>query len=371
MAFVALQDVLGAPQLCGVIQETTTGIPDVFPTGFWPDGATVDKDTGSYIRVNGQRTNATISKYGGPAQQVQLQNVEDVPFICMHTVQKIELPAADFRGLIKKDSAGSNLLIDQKGADEIARQIREAREVLDNLRTSAKTSAFFKGAIYWNNKGQLLISSSGAVTTASSAIPVGNQNQLDVFGTGPIINQPWSNAATNIDQQVIGIRQAAIRLTGYPIKYAFYGKNVPQYLMNNNTLQQFFVRSNSANPQFLATGDIPNPCLGLTWVPAYESFFQDGSGNLVSLVDDDAVVFTPAPSNAWHEIVQGKYDVPGDDMLGKTGLDLLTGMDVMEGMFMYASLELDPIRIALVFGDTQLPVIKNNKSIFISKVANY
>lgn len=370
MGFVALQDVLGAPQLTGVVQQTTTGIPDIFPSGFWPDGHVVDKDTGSFFRVQGQRTNATISKYGGPAQDVQLQNIENVPVILMHTVQKIELPAADFRGLIQKDSTGSNLIIDQKGADEIARQIREARTVLDNLRTSAKTSAFFLGSINWNNKGQLLVSSSGAVTSANFGIPASNQGQLPVFGT-PLITQSWANAATNIEQQVIAIKQASIRLSGYPIKYAFYGKNIPTYMVNNNTLQQFFVRNNNANPQYLATGDIPNPCLGLTWVPAYESFFQDASGNLVSLVNDDAVTFSPAPMGDWHEVMMGKYDVPGESMLGHTGMDLLQELEVVEGMFMYANLELDPIRISLLFGDTSLPVVRNNLVLFQAIVANF
>lgn len=368
MASVALQDVLGAPQLCGVIQETTTGIPDVFPAGFWPDGQTVDKNTGSYIRVQGQRQNSKISAYGSPAERRELQNVEDVPFICYHSVEKIELPSATFRGLIRKDSAGSNLLIDQKGADEIARQIRQARTALDNLRTSAKTSAFFQGNIWWNNKGQLLASASGQVTTASFGIPAGNQNQLNVFGTGNLISAPWGTASTQIEQQIMAIKQAAIRLSGYPIKYAFYGRNIPTYLVQNNTLQQFFVRNNSANPQYLATGDIPNPCLGLTWVPAYESFFNDASGNPQSVVGDDQVIFVPEPSSDWHEVVQGKYDIPGSDMLGNTGLDLLASLETVEGMFMYANLLLDPVRISLIFGDTALPIITNPLVLFQATV---
>jgi hypothetical protein len=371
MAYVALQDVLGAPQLCGVVQETTTGIPDVFPDGFWPIGESVDKDTGSFERVQGQRQNAKITKYGGAAQNRQQQNIEDVPFICIHAAETLELPAADFRGLIRKDSAMANLVIDQKGADEIARQIRQARQAMDNLRVSAMTSAFFQGAIWWDNSGNLLVSDAGAQTTASSAIPSGNQNQLNVLGTGNIINAPWNNAATNINLQIMLLKQAAIRLTGYPLKYAFYGANVPTYLVNNNTLQQFFVRNGVANPQYLSTGDIPNPLLGLTWVPAYESFFADPSGNLVSLVGDDEVVFTPAPTADWHKVIQGKYDIPGNDSLGKTGMDLLAELDVVEGMFMYANLELDPIRIKLVWGDTFLPVITNPLVIFQGQVAGY
>jgi hypothetical protein len=367
-SYVALSDVLGAPQLCGLIQETTSGIPDVFPTGFWPQGKTVNKDTGTYVRVRGQRKNAKITKYGGAAQERQMQNIEDVPFMCIHTVESIELPAAEFRGLIKKTSDGSDLMIDEKGADEIARQIREAAMACRNLRTSAKTSAFFQGAIWWDNKGNLLPSSSGAVTTASFGVPAGNQGQLNVFGTGNIISSPWQVATTNIEIQIIAIQQAAIRLTGYPIKYAFYGKNIPSYLVENNTLQNFFSRGQVPNAQYLTTGAIPNPLLGLTWVPAYESFFEDPTGNLVSVVGDNQVIFTPAPSSDWHEVPQGMYDIPGDDMLGKTGLDLLAGLEVAEGMFMYSNLELNPIRIQLIYGDTFLPILKNPLAIFQATV---
>lgn len=369
MAFVALTDVLGAPQLCGLIQETVSGIPDVFPPGFWPEGPSVDKNTGTYVRVKGQRQNAKITGYGAPAIHRQMQNVEDVPFICYHTAETIEIPAATFRGLIKKDSTGSNLIIDEKGADEVARQVREASMAVHNLRTSAKTSAFFQGNIWWDNKGNLLPSSTGAQTTASFGIPAGNQAQLNVFGTGNIIATSWANTSATIEKQIITLQQAAVRLTGYPIKYAFYGKNVPSYLIENLTLQNFFSRGQNSNMNYITTGAIPNPLLGLTWVPAYEAFFETQTGALTSVVGDDQVVFTPAPSSDWHEIVQGKYDVPGDDMLGKTGTDLLASLDVAEGIFMYANLELDPIRIEFIYGDTCLPILKNNQCIFQATVS--
>ena len=320
-----------------------SGIPDVFPPGFWPEGKSVDKNTGTYVRVKGQRKNAKISAYGAAAATRQQLSVEDVPFICYHSAETIEIPAATFRGLIKKDSTGSNLIIDEKGADEVARQIKEAAQAMHNLRISAKTSAFFQGNIWWDAKGNLLPSATGAQTTASFGIPAGNQGQLNVFGTGNIISASWANTATNIEDQIILLQQAAIRLTGYPIKYAFYGANIPSYLVQNTTLQNFFSRGQVPNMQYLTTGAIPNPLLGLTWVPAYESFFEDQFGVPQSVVGNDEVVFTPAPSSDWHEIVMGKYDVPGEDMLGKTGIDLLADLDVAEGPFMYANLELDPI----------------------------
>src|SRR5579872_2818172 len=124
MGFVDLTQVLGAPQLCGLVQKTKTGIPDVFPPGFFNrDGQAVEKDYGTYIRVTGTRTMARQVAYGGPAVRRQMRNVEEVPVKLIHTHEELEVPVANFRGLFKKDAQGSNLLIDEKGADEVARQI--------------------------------------------------------------------------------------------------------------------------------------------------------------------------------------------------------------------------------------------------------
>lgn len=370
MATVDLQSVLGAPQLCGMIQQTKTGIPNVLPPGMFNRDKLVEKDYGSYTRVTGTRTTARIAKYGSPAQRRQLKGLEDVPVKLLHTIESIELKMADFRGLIKKDSTGSNLLVDEKGQDEIARQIREARTNVDNLRTGAATQALFNGAIWFDNDGNLLPTSSGAVTTPSFGIPAGNQNQLNILGTGNILSAGWQTTSTDIASQVLGVKQAAIRLTGYPIKYALYGINVPKYLTTNTTLSNYFIRNLSANPKYIETGDIPNPLLGLTWLPAYDSFFEDNNGVLQGLVGPDQVVFMPEPSLDWCGTLEGKFDVPGSSVLGKTGLDLLGDMQTMDGMFAFAAVEYSGgvVRIEIFYGDTFLPVIKNNKAIFQATV---
>ena len=65
----------------------------------------------------------------------------------------------------------------------------------------------------------------------------------------------WDNAASDIDKQLLNLRQVATRLSGYPLKYAFYGKNVPTYLTNNTKLQNYFVRNAGDNTQYLSTAE--------------------------------------------------------------------------------------------------------------------
>lgn len=368
MASVNLTDVLGAPQLCGTIQGVKTGIPDVFPPAFYQVDKTVAKDIGSYFRVTGTRTTARAVAYGGPSVARAMKDVEEVPVKLIHSAENITIPMADFTGLLNKNSAGSALMIDQKGVDEIGRQVREARKNVDNLMVSALTSALFKGAIYFDGQGNLLPSSSGAKTTVDFAIPAGNKTTLDVFGSGAIITA-WSTTTVSINTQLITLKQAARKLTGYPLKYAFYGKNVPNYLITNATLKDFFVRAGSYNGQFLSEGDIPNPLMGLTWLPAYESFFEDQAGAIQSLVGDDQVVFTPEPSLDWIGWLQGTYYVPTSLTISGDAVEALGNVMAAVGDFAYSTINTDPLSIKMVYGTTKIPVIKANKAVFIATVA--
>ncbi len=247
----------------------------------------------------------------------------------LHSVENIVLPVKDYVNLLNYTDLSKQKL----GIDEVSRQIREARWSQDNLRISALTSMLFQTEIWYDGLGNLLPSSTGAQTTVNYGVPTGNQNQLDVFGTGsPIISATWATNTTPIDKQIQSLHQAAVQLTGYELKHAFYGKNVPSYLTSNTNLGNYFFRDaygpDAFGPTYVATADIPNPLLGLTWHKAYQSFFYDQNGNRQTLVGDDQVVFTPEPSTAWIGFLEGTYPVPtqgGNRHAGRSGSCLRNG----------------------------------------------
>jgi hypothetical protein len=375
MATESLFDVLGAPQLCGMIQGTVTGVPNVFPgdpiakTGFYCLDKSVERDSGTYTRVTGTRTTAKLAAYGAPSSTRNLRNVESVPVVLMHTVESVSLPMFNFRGLIKKDADASNLQIDDQGIQEITRQVKEFRKNFDNLRVASLTQLFAAGQIFFDGQGNLLPNSTGAVTIASAQVPAGNQGQLNVLGAGNVIDTPWSNPAADIDRQMQSLRQAAVRLTGYPLKYAFYGKNVPKYMTDNSKIASYFIRNPAADATFIGTADIPNPLFGLTWLPAYESFFEDQNGELQGLFGDDQVVFTPEPDRDWMGWLEGKYDIPASiGMVESDAVGQLANTQVVSGMFAYAVVTADPLTIKMVAGDTFLPVIKVPTAVFQATV---
>jgi hypothetical protein len=367
MSTVTLQDVLGGPNLCGVIRGTTTGIPSVFPDSFYQVDKTVDRDTGQYTRVHGTRTVARISAYGSPSQQRQLKGIEAVPVKLIHSVESILLSTTDYLNLLQYDDTATQ----QRGIQEVTRQVREFRANFDNLRVAALTQMLFQGAIYWDGSGNLLPNSTGAKTVASFSVPSANQGQLPLgVSNANVIDTAWSNVAADIDTQLLNLRQIATRLSGYPLKYAFYGKNVPTYLTNNTKLQNYFVRNAGDNSQYLSSAEVPSPLLGLQWMPAYDAFFEDATGTLQGLVGDDQVVFTPEPSPDWIGWLEGTYPVPTN--IGNVNADaaqsLRHNVTTAAGMFAYGVLNTDPVTIKMVAGDTFLPVLKVPKAIFIATV---
>ncbi len=367
MASVSLQDVLGGPNLCGVIQGTSTGISNAFPAAFYQVDKTVDRDTGQYTRVTGTRTTARMAAYGSPSQVRNLRGVEAVPVKLIHAVESILLPTTDYMNLLQYDDDATQ----QRGIQEVTRQVRQFRANFDNLRVAALTQMLFQGAIYSDGYGNLLPTSTGAKTIASFGVPAGNTGQLDPLSTGtPTIDVSWDNAASDIDRQLLNLRQMAGRLSGYPLRYAFYGKNVPTYLTNNAKLQNYFYRSGGDDAQYLNTADVPSPLLGLTWVPAYDAFYEDATGVLQPLVGDDQVCFTPDPTPDWIGWLEGTYPVPVN--VGTAYADgataMRSGVTTASGMFAYGVVNVDPVTIKMVAGDTFLPVLKVPKAVFTATV---
>ena len=266
MSTVTTQDILGGPNLCGVIRGTATGIPnDLSPAEFLPGRQNRRPRHRRILPVSPARgCVGRMAAYGSPSTQRQLRGVEGVPVKLIHTVESILLPTADYLNLLQYDDTATQ----KRGIQEVTRQVREFRQNFDNLRVAALTQMLFQGAIYWDGNGNLLPSSTGAKTIASFGVPAGNIGQLDPLSAGSnVLDTSWDNASADIDKQVLSLRQAATRLSGYPLGYAFYGQNVPSYLTNNTKLQNYFIHSEGDNTQYLSTAEIPSPLLGMKWLP--------------------------------------------------------------------------------------------------------
>ena len=358
-----IEDVLSAPNLIGVIQNTKTGLLDVLPPGLNTPGKVILGDQGTYTRVDGVRKTARLAQYGAPSRRRNLTGVSEIPVRLIHTAEHIVHNPIVLQNLLSVEGSRQQL-----GRMEIARQTRDFRILFDNLRLAAIYSALSLGAVYFDGDGNLLASSSGAVVTVDFGVPAGNQDQLDVDGDGSIIDASWATAGTDIVGQIMDLKKRMAKLNGYVPEIAMYGASVLEHLLSNTAIASLISGSSGMSEQ-AAAGAVPRGLLGLDWYPVASAFFEDNDGTAQSLFGDDTVVFAPRPSPDWWEVLQGTYVVP--TTLGNVSADgsgAVSDLTQVNGMFSYAHVSSDPPSIKHVAGDTFLPVLKVPAAICIADV---
>jgi hypothetical protein len=360
-----LQQILGGKNLTGVIQGVAGGVPtDILPEAFLTPTRTVEGNHCTYRKVTGTRQLARLVHYGAKAHVRELSGVGEVLVKLLHSFESIRHDPAVLMNLTQLDDEGKQKL----GADEVARRTREFKQLFGNLRAACIYSIFANGAIYFDGDGNLLPSSSGAAITVDVDVPAGNQGQLDVLGDGAIVSASWANAGTAIHKQVAALKKAARKLTGYPLRHAFHGANILDYLLGNTKLKELINRT-PAGQQAAAVNEIPDGFLGLQWHAVDEAFYVDADNTHQDFFGGDTVVFTPEPSPEWWEVIEGTYPIPTDvGAISADGEAALGSVTAAAGMFSYAAVAHNPVAVEQFAGDTFLPIPKVPGAIFIADV---
>lgn len=361
-----LEQVLGGRNQTKLVQSIKSGIPTKVPEGFLRQSdRTVHSKLIDWNQVEGRREVARICQYGSPAQRRELSGITARSATALHTFEKQPMDALKLLNLVNADTGE----MDPKGVSEVTRQVKDFKVLFANLRIAAVQMAIATGKIYFDAAGNLLPSSSGAATSVDFQVPSGNQGQLDVFGDGAIIDASWATGSTLIINHIKQIKKAALKKTGYPLKYAFYGENIPTYLAKNTEAKEYLIRNPEANQTYIDTGEIPDGLGGLTWIPMDDAFYVDQNGAIQSFLGADGIAFMPEPSDDWYELVAGSYAVPTTvDVQGGDAASALSSLQEQYGMFSYAKVSHDPPSIEQYAGDTFLPLIKVPGAMFIADV---
>lgn len=347
--------------LTGSIKATTSGIPQPLPEGFFKATRKVVGNKGRYTRVTGERRTAPISKYGAPARRLGLRDIGEVDVKLIHTFDEQALDPLVMKQLRSKDAFTLDM-----GLDEVKRQITEFATRFNNLRIATTLQVLKNGVLYYDAEGNLLPSSSGAIETHSFQMSANNQNQLN-----GIISASWALSNTNIPLQLRLLRKRATRLTGYPVRLAIYGENIPTYLTQNDYVIDYLARSPVKRDQFLETAEIPDGLFGFTWIPAYEAFYEDDSGTNQDLWGADTIVFTPNVEESgadWWEVLEGSFEVPTTVNVMSDAEQAMRSLSTVYGQFGYGVVTHNPPTVVGYYGDTFIPCLKNPDVIFQSDV---
>ena len=356
-----LQDILGARRLIGLTQAVVGGLPtDILPAGFWPTAGnteTVEGNMGSYLRVEGNRKTAQLVHYGAPSKKVNLTGISEVPVTLIHTFENITLKPTAVTALLSEN----NDAIQNMGAQTVARQCADFGQRFKNLRISAAFSALILGKIYFDGEGNLQPTSASAKVTVDYGVAAGHLNQL-----ATCISASWATDGTDVLGDLEKIKAKARKDWGAPLKYAFYGSAVPEYLQSNTAIKALVGGSYTLSEQ-VAKGVIP-PLGGLTWLPLTDAFFNDYTDTAQSWMPTDTVVFTPEPSPEWWGWLEGTFPVPTGLSISGDASAALRSLSPVKGPFSYAAVSIDPPGVTQYGGDTFLPIIKAPNAIFIADV---
>lgn len=349
MAFSAV-DLLSYVPLMKPIETVKTGIPNVLPPEFFSTTEDIPGHVAEVVQIPGTRKVARVAPYGTPPRLVDKVDLSIKPLVLLHTIEEMNFRDELFRWLRQWDQYQP---MQQRAVDEIARQGAQFVARMDNLDVAVVTSMLANGIAWFDGNGNLLPTSSGAKLTVDQGIPANNKNQLN-----GIISASWATAATDIVSQVNAIKTAAAQTTGYKLKYAIYGKNIPGYLAKNDVIKPLWQYNQAFNQSYLTTGNAPREMLDLIWIPAYTSFYEDDTGTVRELFPADQVTFTPEINSMTYAYMRGSYPVPKGFTFGGSAENILSSFTDVYGRFRYAYAKVNPSGIVDTMGNTFMPYLK-------------
>ena len=372
-----LQDILASRNLIGRVVDVVNGVPEkILPPAFATATRTTEGNRGEYLRVAGTRQVATVCRYGAPAFNIAPAGIGHTPVTLLHSFEDFMHDPTTLLLLIEE--SGTGLVRQQMAKETINRQLDIFGQRFKNLRISSIFSALATGGVGFDAKGNLLppdsttaLINSGAAWAVNYGVPVGNTGTLNPFGQGPLLTNwvynPNTNPSPNILNQLLGVHEAAVELTGFPLEYAFYGKNIPRYIANDPVLQSI-IRGSSKVAEQTLTSIIPDSVGGFKWIQANTAHYYDQNGVKQKWVGDNTIIFTPAPSEEWWEVIEGTYPVPRSIQMASDMQAVLGNIQQVAGPFSYAQITTNPVSLQHFAGDTFLPILKNPNVIFIAQV---
>lgn len=360
----SVQDILSWVPLTEAVEVVRTGIPKVLPPEFWNTTENVSGVNARLIEFSGTRKTAKISPYGAPARQAEKVSLSDRGVILLSSREEVAFRDELLRILREWEDYKPQ---QQFAMREIAHQGEQFRQRFENLEVAAVSQTVANGGVlYFDADGNLLPTSSGAALTVDQGVPAGNKGGLDVFGGGNIIAASWATSSTNIAQHVFNLQAAAVKKTGFPLKYAFYGANVPGYMSNNDSLKYFWARNQTYNQEYLEKNLVPEKFLDLIWLPANQAFFEDQDGTIQGIFPADGVTFCPEVTKATYTLYRGSELVPTQFGPVADAVAALKSTTEVFGRGRYAKIKDNPVEIIDIGFTHFLPRLKQPAAWFFA-----
>lgn len=267
----------------------------------------------------------------GPAS-VPTNPVGDVRVSCARFHEKVRL-LGEFLGNLSP-IIGPNSQIDTGGQSYIARQTTHLAEKYNNT-IELLTVGMLQDNLYFQMSGDNLLPVIGAPTGTNLGfqipfqMPSGNKSQLNMLGTGNIVQIGWQNTGAPIIKNCLQIQAASTQLSGYQPKHFWMNSLMWYNVLLNSEVRNTAGSSNTPFANYdrikeMAVDGEPQPefaaqLRGIPWAewhiaddvivtgsdidPSWAS--APATATYVKVCPDNTTLITPEPSADWTEMYHG------------------------------------------------------------------
>lgn len=274
--------------------------------------------------------------------------------------------------------------IDAGGQAYVRQQLGYFSQVFRNTREWA-VSRMFRGGfgvkVYGDEMRLCESGDSDAMFTIDYGMPAGHFDQLDVTGSGDIIDTSWDNPAADIVSQFMVLDVEAERVSGYPTRHIWINGNTARYLFENTqlasirgtsvrifeTLSRREIDPASRLPDTgydIVFGAMPLHRFhvyngGLAAPGTAEDFdSQISTSNFERLIPDNVAIITPDPGD-WCEMHSGSEYIREN---------VTRPMREVYGMNSWSTPVIDPSGQEVKMVDNFLPIMTIPRAVFYATV---
>lgn len=301
---------------------------------------------GRVFLTSGTQRVARITSPGAPSVAGVEEQEEERTFKCIYSDEfSLWNP---FENMHLIDPASNRA--DQISLRALRRQIQFYTTRKQMLRATAALRILMQGVLYWDGKGNLLPSSSGAKGSYDPQQDVRNTGVgVDEFGSA-ILQANWTSTAGDIAGDIQRLVETSVQRFGGQIATIYYGRNIFKYLVANNAVNAF-LKSNNQLSTAMTANELPNGLLGVTrWKRGSKSMFRTADGTAVRNIGDNDIVAIPEVSPDWWRMVEGSYPVVADDSAG-TIEQAMNKLEMRTGMSMVPELSKNPAGLNIYYRD--------------------
>jgi len=266
----------------------------------------------------------------GPAP-VPPNPVGEVRVSCARFHEKVRL-LGEFLGNLSP-IIGPNSQIDTGGQNYIARQVLHLAEKYNNT-VELLTCGMFQDNLYFQFDGDNLLPVLGAPSSPDLGfqipfqVPAGNKNQLDLLGTGSIIQLGWQNVGALLIKNPLSIQAAMTQLSGHQPKHSWINSLLWYNVLMNSEVRNTAGSSNVAFAQYdkitekamdgETQPEFAAQLRGIPWVTWHiaddvvvtgtdldPTWSASSGGTFKKVCPDNTMLITPEPSSDWVELYLG------------------------------------------------------------------